>query len=423
MSKPVSRPRGGCVPMDFQAHFGRSPIGGYLLVFALACANPDPKSNEGSNEPLDSGHGGSDTGADLGPQTPDEWDAYLRAPGPYSIGYVETELSYTPWQAGDLPDAVPGEGERSLRLAWWWPSNAAPGSAPEARYNGGIPSGEAMSGVPLAPNTSFPLMVYSHGHQGYAEAASFLAEHFASHGWVVLALDHTDNTLTDGSYRSTAIYWQRPLDLSAALDHALAGGGPEAVNIDGRIVAVGHSFGGYTLHALGGATYDEALMATCLAEPSDAGYCATFDPLQAERFQEGFLDSRFQALITMAPGDFRLFEAPGFDTISPPIFHMIGGLDPNADNEPIWSALSRTPGDPLDRLHLQLPRVSHNGFTDFANQLYPVEGELDAKEGFDRINPFTLAFALHHTGTPGLETLLDGSRAGDPEAVLVQPTP
>ena len=40
----------------------------------------------------------------------------------------------------------------------------------------------------------FPLVVLSHGYTGYRTIMFYLAEHLASHGYIVAALDHTDST-------------------------------------------------------------------------------------------------------------------------------------------------------------------------------------------------------------------------------------
>ena len=41
----------------------------------------------------------------------------------------------------------------------------------------------------------YPLVIYSSGNMWYRQAAAYLAEHLASHGFVVMAADHTGNTL------------------------------------------------------------------------------------------------------------------------------------------------------------------------------------------------------------------------------------
>ena len=131
----------------------------------------------------------------------------LAAPGPYRVGHRQTEVNYVD----------PMGASRTLRTSVWWPTEATTG-AQSTYWNGAVPAGAGVfEEAPIATG-SFPLAVFSHGHQGYAENSSFLMEHLATHGWIVAAPDHTGNTTLDGGDRVTAIYYQRPADISAVND-------------------------------------------------------------------------------------------------------------------------------------------------------------------------------------------------------------
>src|SRR5690606_30061117 len=98
-----------------------------------------------------------------------------------------------------------------------------------------------------------------------------IMRHFASHGWVAIAPDHTDNLLGSAvEPRPLRHYYERPLDIRATLDalEQLAPEDPLAGLADLTQVAMtGHSFGVYTTWASGGATYDlAALQAACDAD-------------------------------------------------------------------------------------------------------------------------------------------------------------
>lgn len=166
--------------------------------------------------------------------------ASLASPGPYQVGYHSEEISY--------PDTVSG-ADRALRLTMWYPTEDTSGADAEYLVPQEDPGAWQDAGPADGP---FPLVIFSHGHQGFAENSSFLMEHLASHGYAVVAPDHTDNTTFDGSSRDTAIYSQRPLDLSAVLEHleTVSGDHPLAGRLDGGpVLAIGHSFGGYTVFA------------------------------------------------------------------------------------------------------------------------------------------------------------------------------
>ena len=108
----------------------------------------------------------------------------------------------------------------------------------------------------------FPLLLFSHGHGGLRMQNAFWCEHLASHGYIVMAPDHTGNcALTyingkiipmrddDASDKQAEV--DRPKDLSFLIDEM------EKMNLGSdsrfcgrvdldRIGAAGHSFGGFT---------------------------------------------------------------------------------------------------------------------------------------------------------------------------------
>jgi predicted dienelactone hydrolase len=331
----------------------------------------------------------SDTDAVFDPQS-------LADDGPYTVGYREDTVTY------DHPIAG---GERSLRLAVWWPSDDVTGT--EVRYDLAFPAPGVFGNAGVAAGGPFPLIVFSHGHQGFAENSAFLMRHLASHGFVVVAPDHTGNTTFDGSDRVTAIYAERPLDISSVLDwvEALPGSDPLAGHTTGPITAIGHSFGGYTMMALAGATYDPAVIAACADDPSGS-YCSEMDSYAGTLFAGGFRDDRIIAITAMAPGDFDLFGADGVGAIGIPAFHMTGGLDPNPDNESYWAALQ---GGPNRRLNL--PTAGHQAFTTFSGSVGDPEGAIDPETGWRIVNAYSLAWEWRVRGDERGAAVLDGDVA------------
>lgn len=329
----------------------------------------------------------------------------LAAPGPWAVGYRVSAVTYA--------DPA-GEGDRTLRLAAWYPSEATSGTTPT--YAGIWPSAAAWTDAAVAPG-SFPVVVFSHGHQGYAENSSFLMEHFASHGWVAVAPDHTGNTLFDGPDRKTAIYYRRPLDISAVLDHlaALPAGDPLHGHLAAPTVALGHSFGGYTVLALAGAAYDLAgIEAGCVADPSDP-LCSDLDDAALARFAAGFGDDRLAAAIPMAPGDYARFGADGVAAVFTPTLLMTASEDqpPGSEADALWAALG---GDP--HLRVVLEGGGHQSFTDYADQLEDVP--LDREEGFRVVRVYALARALAAAGDAEVAAILDGSAPVSDSATLLR---
>lgn len=333
------------------------------------------------------------------PAEPDP-EAQARAliePGPYGVSYTLRTLT---WQTP--------QGPRELHLAAWAPSDP-PNRGVD--YRDLIDSEDATRDAPIAAG-SFPVAVFSHGHQGYAEVSSFLMEHLASHGWVVLAPDHTDNTLFDGADRATEIYWQRPMDLSAVLDWAEApGDDPLAGHVGEGAVVLGHSFGGYTVHALGGAAYDPARLAECAAGGDDSPFCSTWSADNAAIFEAGLGDPRVLALVSMAAGDFDLFGAEGLGAVQAPVLQLTGTEDPG-QGDALWEVFGR-PGS----LRVVLDGGGHQGFTDYAGNLEPT-ATLEPEEGWRIVRAYTLAFALRALGDERGALLLDGGVEVSPAAAL-----
>lgn len=319
----------------------------------------------------------------LGVDLPSE----LTAPGPYPVGFREGSQS---WAAPD--------GERSLRLVTWYPASDTAGTEPV--YHRQDLSVSVGSDIPIAGG-SFPVAVYSHGHMGYAEVSSFLAEHLASHGWIVLAPDHTGNTIADGSERSTEIYYERPLDISAVLDGLSSDTFLEGHVAEGPVLGLGHSFGGYTMLALAGARYDPAMMEACT--PEGGSFCSRMTPERQALFGGGFREDRIGAFIAMAPGDFVLFGSAGLQEVVVPVLHMTATLDQpeGSEGDQIWEGLR----DGDDRRMILL-EGGHQSFSDFADQLEQVP--LSALDGFRPIKAYTLAWGRWMRGDPAVEEFLEG---------------
>ncbi len=159
---------------------------------------------------------------------------------------------------------VQGTGPRPVTIEVWYPS-----TAPDVA---GVPRDIAVVlGVPVATTTSyrnvarapgaFPLVLFSHGNNGIRFQSIFFAQHLASHGYIVVSMDHHGNTFVDtlGGVIDPNVVSNRPLDVSFVIDEVLALNTTSGDFFEGaidptRIGASGHSFGGYTVLALAGGT-------------------------------------------------------------------------------------------------------------------------------------------------------------------------
>ena len=202
--------------------------------------------------------------------------------GPAQVGLRPDAPPYAlhgPYWVGAREFVIEPESERPLPLTVWYPA-LNPESQPEAityvydnfaTLTGFTEQGHALAeAAPDLDNGPYPLVIVSHGNVWYRYAFAYLAEHLASHGFAVMAIDHTGNTLAYGtdpelaganfegwaaSIVTAAVY--RPADIQRTIDYAAVLTGENQVlagMIDlEHIGVVGHSYGGYTALVSAGA--------------------------------------------------------------------------------------------------------------------------------------------------------------------------
>jgi len=252
------------------------------------------------------------------------------------------------------------DAQRPLKLALWYPAQSSDNKEPMAIYKDGVVhlAGRALRDAPpLSAKVPFPLVIFSHGSGGMRWQSLFLTEHLASQGFVVMAVDHSGNTFFDGviapeKYEINRVrsYVQRPDDVLRQIAFAeklTAVGGLLAGRIDlERIAVVGHSFGGYTALAVGGACLDfEGLDAWC-ANPENAKSDAEAygsvcylrhhvelfaDLRKLPAIPKGLwqptADPRVRAVVALAPWNAPIFGERGLGQVFAPTLIIVGSND------------------------------------------------------------------------------------------------
>lgn len=273
--------------------------------------------------------------------------------GPFGVGYRSL--------VGET------DSERPLEISLWYPALIPAGQRQAITYPAvfkdpswtpktpSVVHGQALQDAVFEDSGApYPLVVLSHGYLFNAPMYNVLAEHYASHGFVVMAPEHVE--AFDPSF---AEMWMtlidRPGDVTRTLDQAerlTATGGSMANGIDmGRVAVVGHSYGGYTALAAAGAQYDvQAFEERCAAITADdplSFFCAPLVPMVAEMATRAgldgvpdglwpsFGDSRVTAIVPLA-GDSYLFGEAGLAQVSVPMMVMGGSAD--SGTPPAWGA-------------------------------------------------------------------------------------
>jgi dienelactone hydrolase len=220
-----------------------------------------------------------------------------------------------PFHVGFFILDIPCEPE--LTIAVWYPTHEAP-TAYQYQDPHQTVGMLAVEGEPATETGPYPLIVFSHGYGGGALTGIYLAEHFASHGFVVAAPDHNDaftvTRIRGGGDRDMKAYFKSALeigrsgkdfdrleyayrlqDISLVIDEILHVNNTESLlhnTIDqSSIGGMGHSLGGYTMLMAGGIDQDK--------------------------------DSRITALLLLSAGVF-MVEGEEYQHISVPVMFMYG---------------------------------------------------------------------------------------------------
>jgi predicted dienelactone hydrolase len=167
-----------------------------------------------------------------------------------------------------------GESARNVGLRLWYPAATAKGTPAIYRHSSAmadkslyevVEHGTALDGVAAAKG-KFPLVIISHGFAGWSEQLSRLAEHLASRGYVVAAIDHHDMSFDSvpGFLLSFGkVLTDRALDQQQIIrklaDPAFVKAEPALAFADSsKLGLVGYSMGGFGALGTSGAAYDPA---------------------------------------------------------------------------------------------------------------------------------------------------------------------
>ena len=268
--------------------------------------------------------------------------------GPYAVGVryftIESEQ----------------QSDRTLKLTVWYPALNPAGAEAAITYVMALEPGETapwqVNGHALMEADAdvsggpYPLVVYSHAHTGFSAGLAYFVEHLASHGFVVMAVDHQDNPLTTFGQKAWQTEYQRPEENRRVIAYAetlTAAGGALAGLIDTeRIGVAGFSLGGGDAFAAGGARLNldnfralcesgSQAIETYLLRPDCVNVLkhekelATLAGLDAvpEGLWPDWGDPRVDAVVAMGP-TVEKFGTAGLQSIKVPTLLMIGSADP-----------------------------------------------------------------------------------------------
>lgn len=162
-------------------------------------------------------------------------------------------------------------GSQPITVALFYPTHAVGRTVPMGPWQPRVTPGAPVAAAPLRG-----LILISHGTGGHELGHHNLATRLAADGYLVAALRHPGDNWEDRSLVTSGHYFsERPRQVSRVLDALLASPEWSPRIPAGRIGAVGHSAGGYTVLALAGAQAEPArAVQHCQSVSDDALFCS-----------------------------------------------------------------------------------------------------------------------------------------------------
>ena len=255
-------------------------------------------------------------------------------PGSYPVGLRLVRLVDT------------DRNSRNVDIAIWYPA-IVPDKPDKQQSILGDPSHWGwLKAVPDLQDAPYPLILYSHHFTGSYLDFRTLDILLASHGYVVVGLNHADDTVQNA-------FVNRPIDVLFAIDQfaAMTTGDLAGLMDTNNVGVMGDSLGGYTALMMTGARIDPASASTLGAAPQVASDYSDHDPrtffgdwnwdnltafrtsltslppLSGNDLWPPFTDPRIHAALMLSPCFAPLFGKHGLATATVPSLVVGGSRD------------------------------------------------------------------------------------------------
>jgi len=336
-------------------------------------------------------------------------------------------------------DATTADGH-AMPVHVWYPGTATDDAVGAVYVEDVLPEmtfdGDALVDLRAGDGT-YPVLLYSHGLNGYGDTVPGLAEPLAEAGWIVAAPDHVGSCYEDHSNVAEQVInsLRRPDDLRRTLARvAEAGdeeGSPLALAVDAeRVFGLGHSMGAATMLHMAGWGVDASLYEhTCEDTPgyADLDYCEAIAGAGNDLvpIRPGGLP--LAGVVAMVPAAV-LFLDDGAATVDVPLLNIGGSLDSVCPMTPIEEMMVLAPGPSA---MASLEGANHYSFAGFCDAGYHEVSENAAVECAlpDRLEDQDVLQAMleltgewaawHLDGDGGAQGRLEAIADGEPALTLV----
>lgn len=264
----------------------------------------------------------------------------LAALGPHHIG--SAQLSIAVPNAVSLTAQGLVQSQRPIKVRVWYPATTTPRSArtsfthslprPDGQGTKFSTASLAVAGAAVLQGQRYPLVIVSHGYNGWDTFMTWLTENLATKGYIVVAIDHADQRAAAGPELALSfanVLLHRAADQRAVVEYfvnrAANPADPLGRTIDAeRVGLIGYSMGGFGVLATAGMDYDPA--SPVFAQLPAAARTAIFQS-QAGGQQTS---ARIKAVVALAPfggrADSRAWAPATVAQFSKPVL-IIAGTD------------------------------------------------------------------------------------------------
>jgi len=278
--------------------------------------------------------------------------------GNFTVG-VKTLSLVNPQQFNVNTQTV---GDRPLTIELWYPAKKET-KALAAIYKNVTRThtpfaikGDAFRDATAIANKKFPLVVISHGYTGYRTLMFYLAEHLASHGYVVASIDHTDSTNEDVDFKRApfsgfpSTLYNRSRDQQFVLNTFTDTHNPLSRNVDTTSAGlIGYSMGGYgAINTIGGCYQFSEEKVAAFTGVKDKALLGKFTGLlnscAGGQYQDVNVDKKWKSAVAMAPwgNAHQVFSPKALAKVDTPILFIAGSEDDISDYASIQSLFDAT---------------------------------------------------------------------------------